>query len=88
MQNGKPRTISLTLTLDRGMLLVHEAGNAGSFVLAMPDDEAPVTQQLRALVADASIPERRPGATSIDWGETARMVLTAITAPKEETPGA
>lgn len=71
-----PRTVRLTLTADRGMLLVQDAGNAGTFVLAMPDDLCPVAERLRELVADPSIPAFRPG--SIDWNETAKTLLGAI----------
>lgn len=81
MSTPKPRTVALAITHDRGMLIVNQAGNAGTFVLALPDDASPIAVQLRALCDDVSIKEARVGSTSIDWGETIARAVNALGAP-------
>lgn len=85
MEPKPARTVALAITHDRGMLIVNQAGNAGTFVLALPDDNSPVAVQLRALCDDVSIKTARVGSTSIDWGDTVSRVLGALGAPIPDT---
>lgn len=85
MATPTARTVALAITHDRGMLIVNQAGNAGTFVLALPDDKSPVAEQLRQLCDDVSIKTAKVGATSIDWGDTVSRVLGALGAPLPET---
>jgi hypothetical protein len=87
MQPKPARTVALAITHDRGMLIVNQAGNAGTFVLAMPDDTSPVAEQLRQLCDDVSIKAAKIGSTSIDWGDTVSRVLGALGAPLPEKEG-
>lgn len=75
------RTVALVITHDRGMLIVNQAGNAGTFVLATPDDLSHVAETLRQLCDDVSIKAAKVGQTSIDWGDTLGRVLGALGAP-------